>query len=157
MQPIRIKQWELSLVTKITSHFVNTDKDELQAELYKKLLELKHKKIKADNWKNFLAKSLFNAANDYLRKHKHYYEHNTPLENDNDEKVSLLDTLPEQHKTENIELKLTLEKLSPQMRKLWDILMEEEANITNTAKRLGKPRTTINYWLKKLKEELEKL
>lgn len=157
MKPIVIKKWELNLVSKITSRYTNLpDKDELQAELYKKLLELKHKKIKVKDWKSFLAKALFNASNDYLRKHNHHIKSHISLD-DKDENGRSIEIISPACNIDGIELKMIIEKLSPELRALWDILMLEGGNITKVAKRLNKPRTTVNYYLDKLKDKFKNI
>lgn len=153
---MKIKAWEITLISQITSRYNINDKDELQAELYKKLLELKHKNIKAKSWKNFLAKALYNAANDYLRKtnqhNKRYISIGSKHSNEDDD----IGNIVIGSNIEDIELRITLENLSPELKQLWNVLMIEDGNISKAAKRLNKPRTTINYWYKKLKDELKK-
>ena len=53
-------------------HGFRTDHEELEAELFKRLLELKiNHQLNAKNWKSFLATSLslYNAANNFVRLH----------------------------------------------------------------------------------------
>ena len=56
---------------------------------------------------------------------------------------------------ESIDLRLDLPKaweaLTPEMRELWRLLFEEEGNTSSVAKRLGRPRKTVEYWIRNLR------
>lgn len=154
-----IEKWEIELASKIASSFKSFhEKEDLEADLFKKLLEIKSVKIQAKDWKSFLAKTLFNAAHDYLRRHNRRAKYYQPLEiyrkDDDSNTDSMEESIASATDTKNLDIKIALDKLSPELRNLWDILMEEGGNESQTARRLGKPRTTIKYWIKKLKDLL---
>ncbi len=56
-----------------------------------------------------------------------------------------------------IDLSKVWEALAPEMRELWLMLCEEEGNTSAVAKRLRRPRKTVDYWIRKLKTVLNDL
>ena len=154
-----IEAWEVDLVKQV-AHAYRADREELKAELFRRLTEIKIKhKARARNWKSFLARSLYNAANNFVRD-QHLRdlrvlsldmgaEHDTPY--------SALDLLaaPEEPLDLRIDLSRLRQEIAPQLRDLWDLLVEEEGNVSAAAKKLGRPRKTIDYWIQKLRTFLK--
>lgn len=164
---VHVKDWELDLATKIAGSFrksIGDEAEELEAELFQRLLEIKLQKIEGiEKWDAFLAKSLFNAANNFLNKRNTRRDRMEsldaiiradeekspiPLENILDEPIEDVDF--------QIQLNAALQSLSPELQDLWKILIEEEGNTSKVAERLGRPRKTVEYWIDKIKAVLKK-
>lgn len=154
---LRVEAWEIELAKRIAGKFRVGD-DDFQAELLMRLVELKAKNPGGiDNWQAYLAQSLYNGAKNFLRHEDVLRRRFRSLElsgsADRDAPPSLKDMLaaPE----EPIELRFDLPKvwnaLPPEMQRLWQLLFEEEGNTTLVAKRLGRPRKTVEYWIQKLR------
>ena len=133
-----------------------------QAELLARLAGLKAKRPEGiENWQAFLAHSLYNAAKNFLRHEdmlrRRFRSLDWQGDVDEDRRPSLEEMLAASE--EPIELRLDLPKvwkaLPPEMRKLWQLLFEEEGNTSSVAKRLGRPRKTVEYWIQKLKTFLK--
>lgn len=156
-----VETWEMELAKRIAGSFRPGDED-LAAELLKRLVELKAKKLEAiRDWQAFLVQSLYNAAKnfirheDVLRRHARSLGFGGKAGEDRPSWPEERLVAPE----ERIELRLDLprvwEALTPEMRELWRVLFEEEGNTTSVAKRLGRPRKTVEYWTQKLKAFLK--
>jgi DNA-directed RNA polymerase specialized sigma24 family protein len=153
---LRVEAWEIDVVKQVV-HAYRTDSEELEAELFRRLVDLKIKhQPRARDWKSFLARSLYNAANNFVRDKNLRENKIQSLEPDyeQDTAPSLVELLaaPE----EPIDLRIDLARLraaiSPQLREVYDLLSEEQGNISGVAKRLGRPRKTVDYWVQKLRE-----
>jgi DNA-directed RNA polymerase specialized sigma24 family protein len=153
---LRVEEWEIELAKRIAGTFRVAD-DELQAELLARLADLKAKPPEGiENWRAFLAQSLYNAAKNFLRHEdmlrRRFRSFDWQGDVDEDRRPALEEILaaPE----EPIELRLDLPKvwnaLPPERRKLWQLLFEEEGNISSVARRLGRSRKTVEYWIQKL-------
>ena len=130
--------------------------DDLEAELLMKLADLKSSQPDhVEDWKSFLAVALFNAAKDCIRKYRNWTKRAQSLESqDNKEDIgnqTWEDRVPGQSEADPdflIEWEPAWADLDPELKNLWQILMEEEGSITNTALRLNLPRKTVEYWIK---------
>jgi DNA-directed RNA polymerase specialized sigma24 family protein len=153
---LRVEEWEKDVVNQVV-HAYRTDAEELEAELFRRLVDLKIKhKARARDWKAFLAQSLYNAAKNFVRdKNLRESKIQSPeIENEEDPSASLMDLLPapEEPIDLRIELSRLREAVPPELRPLWDLLIEEHGNISAIAERLGLPRKTVDYWIHKLKQ-----
>lgn len=132
--------------------------DDLEAEVLLKLAELKSKQpAHAEDWKSFLASSLFNTAKDCIKKHDNWAKRARSFEDQEAE-------YKEENKNRTWEDRFLVQSeidpdfliqwdpawaaLDAELKNLWQILMEEEGNITATAIRLGLPRKTVEYQVK---------
>jgi DNA-directed RNA polymerase specialized sigma24 family protein len=151
----------MELARRIAGSFRPGDED-LQAELLKRLAEIKAKQLSAiRNWQAFLAQSLYNAAKNHIRKEDALRRQASFLGPD-DEPVDQEHPYPGQRliaPEDPIESRLHLGKiwaaLTPEMRELAQLLLEEEGNMSSLAKRLGRPRKTVEYWIRKLRTALK--
>lgn len=163
-QPICIEQWEIEVAKSVAGSFKSfPEHEDIQAELYKHLVEIKSKKhLGIRNWKSFLAKSLYNAAYDFIRKwhvrHKNVQPLEMPEENEEGSHISLEKILAAPDERINLKLEVSeiWKQLSPELQKLWSLMVEEEGNKASVARRLGRPRKTVEYWIMKLQTILEK-
>ena len=156
---LHVEAWEIDLVKQV-AHAYRADQEELEAELFRRLTELKVKhKARARDWKAYLARSLYNAANRFVRDQniRDRRIRSLEIEDEDQAPASILDFLPAPE--EPLDLRIDLSRLrnemSPQLRDLWDLLVEEQGNISAVAKKLGRPRKTVDYWLQKLKRFLK--
>lgn len=132
--------------------------DDLEAEVLLKLAELKSKQpAHAEDWKSFLATALFNAAKDCIRKHENWAKRARSFEEqdeNNKEEANNRTWEDRFHIKPGANLDFLIEwdpawaGLDEELKKLWQILMEEEGNITATALRLDLPRKTVEYQVK---------
>ncbi|MFA6433774.1 MAG: sigma-70 family RNA polymerase sigma factor [Elusimicrobiales bacterium] len=158
-----IEDWEVELARGIARSFAGFPEwNDLEAELFRKVSALKSgKRRELRDRKAFLAKCLFNTAHDYIRRWKAGEALFRPMEvtDKNGERFSWEDITP--HPGDRPEstaaIRLALETLSPELRELWTLLMEEGGSQVRLAARLGKPRMTVNYWIGKLKASLAEL
>ena len=144
-------------VVKQVAHAYRTDYEELEAELLGRLVELKIKhQARARDWRAFLARSLYNAANNFVRNKRLRESRMQSLEPDDVEDAApgLADLLaaPEEPFDLRIDLASLREEVSPQLRHLWDLLVEEHGNISAVARKLGRPRKSLDYWIGKLRQ-----
>jgi DNA-directed RNA polymerase specialized sigma24 family protein len=156
---LHVEAWEINLVKQVV-HAYRADQEELEAELFRRLSEMKVKhKARARDWKAYLARSLYNAANTFVRDQniRHRRIQSLEIEDEDQAPASLLDLLPAPE--EPLDLRIDLcrlrNEMSPQLRDLWDLLVEEQGNISAAAKKLGRPRKTVDYWIQKLKTFLK--
>jgi DNA-directed RNA polymerase specialized sigma24 family protein len=156
---LQVEAWEIDLVKQV-AHAYRSDREELEAELFRRLTELKVKhKARALDWKSYLARSLYNAANNFVRNQELRESRIQSLEiqHEDDTPASLLDFLPAPE--EALDLRIDLSRLrndmSPQLHDLWDLLVEEQGNVSAAAKKLRRPRKTVDYWIQKLRSFLK--
>jgi hypothetical protein len=138
---LQVEGWEMEVVKQV-AHAYRTDREELEAELVRRLVELKIKhQARARDWRAFLARSLYNAANNFVRTRNLRESKMQSLESDDIEDAprALADLLaaPEEPIDLRIDLARLREELSPQLRHVWDLLIEEHGNISAVARKLG--------------------
>jgi DNA-directed RNA polymerase specialized sigma24 family protein len=152
---LHVEIWEMEVVKQV-AHVYRTDYEELEAELFRRLVKLKIKhQARARDWRAFLARSLYNAAKNFVRDRAVREGRMRSLEVDNvdDAPPALEDLLvaPEESIDLRIDLTGLREELSPQMQRLWDALVEEQGNISAVARKLRRPRKSLDYWVGKLR------
>lgn len=161
--PPEIEAWELDLVRKVAKAFRDCEQDELTAELASRLLELKSKPPTGiKNWRAYLAKFLYNKASNIVRnwrlRDSRSISFQQPEEFDDDSIMGSLDALlahddrPEKLRQE---FSGAWGSLAPELRELWEVLVEEEGCQGAAAKRLGKHRNTVALWLRQIREVLK--
>jgi hypothetical protein len=62
---------------------------------------------------------------------------------------------PEEPIDLRIDLATLREEVSPQLRHLWDLLVEEHWNVSAVARKLGRPRKSLDYWVGRLRQLLK--
>jgi DNA-directed RNA polymerase specialized sigma24 family protein len=156
---LQVEAWEIALVKQVL-HGYRADRKELEAELFRRLIVLKTKhQSRARNWNAYLARSLYNAANNFVRAENFHTRriHSLEMEDEEGAAASMPDFLPapEEPLDLRIELSRLRQEMSPPLRHLWDLLVEEDGNISAVAKKIGRPRQTVDYWFQKLKTFLK--
>jgi DNA-directed RNA polymerase specialized sigma24 family protein len=156
---VQVEVWEMEVVKQV-AHAYRTDYEELEAELLGRLLELKIKhQAQARKWRAYVARSLYNAANNFVRNKNLRESKMQSLEPDDPEdgRPALANLLaaPEESIDLRTDLARLREDLSPQLRQVWDLLIEENGNVSAVARKLGRPRKSLDYWIGKLRQLLK--
>jgi DNA-directed RNA polymerase specialized sigma24 family protein len=157
---LRVAEWEKDLAKRIAGKFRRGDKD-LEAELLARLIELKARDlVNIQDWQAFLARSLYNAAKNFFRREDRLRATFITVQRKTDEDDQLLSleaTCPAPEESIDLRFDLTKvwETLSPEMRELWGLLVEEGGNASRIARRLSRPRKTVVYWIQKLRAFLK--
>jgi DNA-directed RNA polymerase specialized sigma24 family protein len=157
---LRVDAWEMELARRIAGSFRPGD-EEMQAELFKRLVEVKAKRLAGiRNWQAFLTQSLYNAAKNVIRhedalraRAKFLFIDDEPSEQRPSDRKLIT---PEDPIESRLDLGKVWAALTPQMRELAQFLLEEEGKTSSVAKRLGRPRKTVEYWIRKLRTVLKK-
>jgi DNA-directed RNA polymerase specialized sigma24 family protein len=158
---LRVEVWEMELARRIAGAFRTRDED-MEAELFKRLVEIKARQLSTvRNWQAFLAQALYNAAKNVIR-HDDVVRHHTGFSIDDDAYAERPSGLSRRLAAteDTIDLRLQIARvwatLTPEMRELAELLHEEEGKISAVAKRLKRPRKTVEYWIEKLRNVLKK-
>jgi DNA-directed RNA polymerase specialized sigma24 family protein len=156
---LQVEVWEMEVVKQV-AHAYRTDHEELEAELVARLVDLKIKhRARARDWRAFLARSLYNAAKNFVRDKNLREGKMRSLEPDDAQegpsKLADLLAAPDEPIDLRIDLASLREGISPQLRRVWDLLMEEHGNISAVARKLGRPRKSVDYWIGKLRQLLK--
>jgi len=156
-----IELWEFALIRKIASRYAGqVDADELASELCLHVLKLKHRKSELIvDWKAYLAKSLLRRADrivpSWIRRQGRAVSLDTaiaaPAEHMRDIRLEELLSTDDQDGTSFDELISMYQGLGPKEKRLWDLLVEERGNTLRVAKRMRKPRKTVDYHIQKLR------
>lgn len=149
---VPIELWELDLVSKVARAFRTTEREELEAELAKRLCELKSKNLSGiRNWRGYVAKFLYNKASNIVRSWRLR------------DKRERIQEPPERWTaatTENQNIAFDFARLwrslNPELRQCWHVLIEEGGNQGRTARRLGKHRNTVRRWIREIRTLFEK-
>ena len=152
----QVQEWELELLRKVASAFDTPDRQELEAELSRKLLELKAKDLShVRNWPAYLAKFLYNKASNWVRDMRALKKRTA---DDPDALPAALELNPEISLDQAAELRLAFAEawrsLDPKLRRVWAILVEERGNQVRVATRLGVHRNTVRLWMGKIRQIL---
>lgn len=155
---LTVEAWEVRVARQVVRSY-RTDQEELEAELFKRLLELKSRhRSRARNWKSFLAKSLYNSANNFVRHQRLLLKVTVAAQLEEAEREEPSLHRPLAAPQEQIDLRVDLVRLwgemTPALRTLWLLLVYEGGNVTAVAKRLGRARKTVDYWISKLRRFL---
>ena len=150
--PAQIERWELELVGKVASAFRTSEPEELEAELSKKLLELKPRLPGGiHNWRAYLAKFLYNKAANLVRDWR-------AREKRNRGEPDELGAVPSSSGQSDLALAFRplWDELDPELRPFWTVLVEEGGNQVAVARRLGLHRNTVRLRIQKIRRLLEK-
>jgi RNA polymerase sigma factor (sigma-70 family) len=159
-----LDRWEIELTQSIASRYMGQmGQDDLSSELCLFLIKLKQKKLSVTkNWKAYLAKSLLRRADRIVRSWSNRQKRTISLDalvdvhlsgDGQSEEICLEDILYEKEE-DNMQLESLMSaynELNPEEKKLWDLLIKEEGNISQVAQEIGKPRKTVDYHIQKLR------
>jgi DNA-directed RNA polymerase specialized sigma24 family protein len=157
-----IAPWEYELIAKVARRFRTSDRNDLEAELARKLLVLKNEKLSnIRNWRAYLAKFLYNKAANWVRDERARQRRKVDIEAAEESTTSdfLLDTIrrsPEPDNDLRIAFAPLWNGLDPELKRLWQVLVDEDGNQTRVARRLHKHRNTVRLWIQKIKRTIAK-
>lgn len=158
-----IDAWELEQIRIAAGRIRTSHRDELEAELARKLLALKiQQRSDIRNWKFFLAKFLRNKASNWIRDQRTREAKASSLdsltEENDDAVIRLAEILPsrEPEPGHGIAFRLAWKELDPDLRFLWKALLEENGNQVQVARRLGLHRNIIRLRIKKIQRVLKR-
>ena len=157
---LRVEVWEIELATRIAGSFRPGDED-LKSALWTRLIQIKAKPpASIQNWKSYLIQSLYNAAKNFIRQEDVQRRHRGAADSHETLELHWPFWREEMVATsKELDLKITLTKvwatLTPEMRELAWMLIEEEGNISALAARLKRSRKTVEYWIQKLRTKLK--
>ncbi len=144
---------ELKLLKEVARQFRTQDREYLETELLERLAQLKSKsKRRVRHWKNYLWITLWNHAANFMRDRPLIHKtHIDPVESgaDSDEDHAAGIVLPflEPSLDRQVAFAEVWKELSPELRRLCEILQEKDGNRVATARRLRKHRNTVPLWI----------
>jgi phage replication O-like protein O len=158
-----VTEWELALIAKVAATFRTPERDDLKAELARKVLATKAKPMTGiSNWKAYLAKLLYNKAANWVRDQRGYSNNLVAMppagrEEDFETPFGARRLpAPEDAHDSRIALENVRNDLDPELRRLWQVLLEENGNQSSVAARLGIHRNTIRPRVVKIRETLRR-
>jgi DNA-directed RNA polymerase specialized sigma24 family protein len=158
-----IDPWEFELIAKVAWRFRTTDRDDLKAELARRLLVLKtqtHPNIRS--WRAYVAKFLFNKAANWVRDERARQRRKVNIDTGKEGRTRDYHTLETIRPFAESDTHLRIafarlwKDLDPEMKRFWQALAEENGNQTQVARRLHKHRNTVRLWIRKIKQAIEK-
>ncbi len=160
-QPEADASWEVLLVKRVVRSFRTRERDELEAELFARLLELKSRvPSNIQNWERYVARFLFNKATNVVRNWRAWEQRIVPAFEDLESSAGGALLIKEKEAlgyedTERRRIILeTWSELGPKFRNLWLLLVEANGNRQLVSKRLGRHRNTVRLWIDYIRERL---
>ena len=148
-----VEGWELELVSKVARAFRTSEREELEAELAQRLLELKrepHPGVR--NWKPYLAKTLYNYAARLITKWRDRQKREESLEE------WLRPSVEEEGHDWMVQLELVRlrRQLDPAAYNLLELVVEARGNQSRVAQWLGVHRNTVRNRLRSIRQVLRR-
>ena len=151
--------WELELVRMTAARFRTTEREELEADLALHLLRVKRLHLaQVGHWRAYLAAALRNKASNWVRDRQRHgrdcVDLDAPL--NDDESLTRADLIagPEADQDLSAAIAAVWETLDPQLRDVWEVLLQEGGNQMRTAKRLRVHRNTVRSWVRRIQDVL---
>lgn len=158
---LQVEAWELEMIAKVASAFRTAQKEDLKAELARRLCQLKARKPAGiRDWKRYLAKFLYNKASNIIRSWRmreikeQPYDVSDEIDFNNDALNWLACVGPDRETA--LDFERIWQNIDPELRRFWQVLLEEGGNQTSVAKRLNKHRNTIRLWIKNIRALLKR-
>ena len=159
-----IEPWEMALVKTTAQGIRTTDRDELESELARHLLRLKrHPPSGIQDWKALVKKALRNKAVNWIRDRQAREKRMTTLDESRKEdsgETFVLEDVSCSHSEPDHDLRLAFarawEELDPQLRTVWEMLLEEKGKQVEVARRLGKHRNTVRLLIRRIQQVLKR-
>ncbi len=149
----KVETWELDLIRKVAGAFRTHEREELEGELARKLLDLKSRPlVDIRDWQAYLAKFLYNKSANWIRDARAREKRAESLPDGPDGPLVFSAEGPQDDF--GIAFQDLYNVLDPELRRLWQVLIEENGNQVAAARRLGKHRNTIRHRIEKLKRIL---
>jgi len=155
----KIASWELALVRAVAGRFRTAEREELEAELARRLLALKlHPPRGIRDWRRYATKFLHNKASNWIRDSRARERRAVALDKAaaEPETFALTDHLPAPEPRHDLRIAFAhiWKELDPELRAFWQLLLEENGNQLRVARKLGKHRNTVRLWIKKIRRIL---
>jgi len=156
-----IEPQEFELIAKVAQAFRTTEREELQAELARRLLDLKRNLNPAiRNWNAYRAKFLYNKASDWVDAERRRERRTPSLDAAaTDDSARRIPEPREKEKgAPTLPLALTdlWGQLGPELKRFWIVLAEEDGNQSKAARRLNIHRNTARQWRSRILQILER-
>jgi len=147
---VPVEDWERELLKKVASAFRTPNRDELQAVLAVKLLELKRRQPPGIRyWPAYVAKFFYNKAHNFVRDERARARREST---EPEAPHSWLNWTPDEH----FLIARVWERLSPGETLLWSMLAECDGNQSRVARKLGLHRNTVRARIKRIRILLSK-
>lgn len=154
-----IAPWELALIRTVAQRFRTMEREELEAELARRLLVLKlYPPRGIRDWRRYAAKFLYNKASNWIRDSRARERRAVAVDKTagESETFALTDLLPAPEPRHDLRIAFAhiWKELDPELRAFWQLLLEENGNQLRVARKLGKHRNTVRLWIKKIRKIL---
>lgn len=159
--PLNLELWELELVQRTAARIRTFERDDLESELALHLIHVKRRhRARAHHWKGYLTTALRNKAANWIRNRQRQERHVTHLDASvtNDEPMARAEFLGSSEAGHDLRTAFAAawDELSPELRELWQILMQEDGNQVQAARRLRKHRNTVRAQIRRIRETLRR-
>lgn len=141
----------------VARRFRTTQREELEAELARKTLELKRKRpVGIRDWKAYLAKFLFNKSANWIRDARAREARLSSLDASPPEAMLFLFNPTESYVSEDARSEFRVgfaefwNELPPELKEVCTLLVECKGNQLEVARRSRKHRNTIRLWIRKI-------
>ena len=147
-------------VKRVAEAFRTAERDELEAELARRLLVLKESPPSdIRNWESYAIKFLYNKASNWVRDNRASDARHAAFA-DGEEKSLFPHEAFLASSDSDRDLQIAFagiwEELDPELRFLWEVLLEEGGNQARVARRLGKHRNTVRLWICRIRQLLKR-
>jgi RNA polymerase sigma factor (sigma-70 family) len=159
--PLNLELWELELVRRTAARIRTLERDDLESELALHLIRVKRRqRARAHLWKAYLTTALRNKAANWIRDRQRHERSVTHLDASvtNDESMARAEFLGSSEAGHDLRTAFAAvwDELSPEVRELWQILMQEDGNQVQAARRLRKHRNTVRAQIRRIRETLRR-
>jgi len=153
--------WELELVRRTAARIRTFERDDLESELALHLIRVKRRhRANAHHWKAYLTSALRNKAANWIRDRQRHERFVTHLDASaaNDEPMARAEFLGSSEAGHDLRTAFASvwDALGPELRELWQILMQEDGNQVQAARRLRKHRNTVRAQIRRIRETLRR-
>ena len=149
-------QWELKLTRSIAARFRTTERDELEADLALHLLHVRRHRARAKHWKAYLTAALRNKASNWIRDRKRHERAHADLDApvDDEQLLTRGDRIVAPDAPEDLRAAFAAlwNELDPELRDIWEVLLQEGGNQVDAARRLKMHRNTLRLWVRKIQK-----
>ena len=150
--------WERNFIKKVVRLFRTREEEDLEAELWKELLQLQSQHPShITHYKRYVAKLLLNQAANLVRNWRTRDRRTfKTLERCDGDALLLRRISPSDEIDQRLIFLEVWTVLEPRLRRLWLLLLEENGNQTRVSMRIQKHRNTVRLWIREIKALLRK-
>jgi len=153
-----IEAWEEEMIEREVDNADTTERQDLRAELIRKVLALKHQcRLGIRDWKRYLARALRNERVSWIRKwvakeKKHVNIIESKTHSEDFPTVGVILSAPDRDLNREIAVAEACKELRPEQRLLLRTLDQADGNQALAARRLGIHRNTLRYRLRDIQQ-----